>query len=338
MKGRRGYEDNSRTNKRQGGSRKTNIKSLTKYHEKTNFPIKLAMWDFGQCDSKKCTGRKLCRLGLARQLGLNHKWKGIILSPNGKKAVSPEDKELVEQHGVCVIDCSWAQIEGIPFDKMKGEERLLPFMVAGNPVNYGKPMQLSCVEAVAASLLIVGMKEPAMELLDKFKWGESFYAVNKHLFARYAKCKTGADVVVAQNDYILEMQKEMAERKTHEELEVEDDGEFEDINPNHRDRYIRHKGQSGESDQDDEDDDEDDEEGDEDENDDEGEDNSDEDEENEEGDDDDDESGENEDENASNDEEENGNSNRNHNDSEEEDDEEVTQVNRSMNKMRLKRK
>jgi len=46
------------------------------------------------------------------------------LSPNGKKAVSPEDKELVEQHGICVIDCSWAQIEGIPFDKMKGEERL----------------------------------------------------------------------------------------------------------------------------------------------------------------------------------------------------------------------
>jgi pre-rRNA-processing protein TSR3 len=54
-------------------------------------------------------------------------------------------------------------------------------MVAGNPVNYGKPMQLSCVEAVAATLLIVGMKEHAMELLNKFKWGESFYAVNKYV-------------------------------------------------------------------------------------------------------------------------------------------------------------
>jgi pre-rRNA-processing protein TSR3 len=55
----------------------------------------------------------------------------------------------------------------------------VPFMVAGNPVNYGKPMQLSCVEAIAASMLIIGMKDLAMELLNKFKWGESFYAVNK---------------------------------------------------------------------------------------------------------------------------------------------------------------
>jgi pre-rRNA-processing protein TSR3 len=331
-KGRRGYEDD-RPNKRQGGSRKNNIKSLTKYNEKTNFPIKLAMWDFGQCDSKKCTGRKLCRLGLARQLGINQKWKGVILSPNGKKAVSPEDKELIEQNGVCVIDCSWAQIEGIPFDKMKGEERLLPFMVAGNPVNYGKPMQLSCVEAVAATLLIVGMKEHAMELLNKFKWGESFYAVNKHLFARYAKCKTGAEVVVAQNEYILEMQKEIAERKTHEELEVEDDGEFEDINPNHRDRYVRHKGQSQES-EDDEDDGDEDEEGDEGDEDDE--DNSDE--EDDEGDDESGENDEEDDESVDSDGDNEGKNENGNNESEEDEDEEVTQVNNRMDKMRLKRK
>jgi pre-rRNA-processing protein TSR3 len=109
--------------------------------------------------------------------------------------------------GICVIDCSWAQLDTIPFDKIRGEQRLctdfdsfvrltycnaftlyirvidffctVPFLVAGNPVNYGKAFQLSCVEAICATLYIVGMDKYADELLNKFKWGPSFYSVNR---------------------------------------------------------------------------------------------------------------------------------------------------------------
>jgi pre-rRNA-processing protein TSR3 len=200
------------------------------------------MWDFGQCDSKKCTGRKLCRLGYARQLGLSFKFKGIILSPNGAKAVSPSDRELVQSSGICVIDCSWAQLDKVPFDKIHGEQRLctvstwllllfvecevsvryctpfryflVPFLVAGNPVNYGKAFQLSCVEAICATLYIVGLDTYADELLNKFKWGHSFYSVNKHLLKKYSKCRDSAEVVSVQNSYLESAQREQLLRST----------------------------------------------------------------------------------------------------------------------------
>lgn len=129
------------------------------------------MWDFEQCDAKKCTGRKLERLGyLSNESGVVNcrddsreptiSWncaltirnKGSVLRGYGRKMDCARLQDVVKQYGTSAIDCSWARIDEIPMNKLKnGVHRLLPFLVAANPVNYGKPSKLTCAEAIAAT-------------------------------------------------------------------------------------------------------------------------------------------------------------------------------------------
>ena len=59
----------------------------------------------------------------------------------------------------------------------------VPYLVATNPVNYGKPWRLNCVEALAAAFYITGFDAYAERLLSGFGWGHSFWEVNKCVIA-----------------------------------------------------------------------------------------------------------------------------------------------------------
>ncbi len=51
-------------------------------------------------------------------------------------------------------------------------------MTAGNPVNYGKPYQLSCAEALATGLCAIGYKDQAEYIMSKFGWADGFWSLN----------------------------------------------------------------------------------------------------------------------------------------------------------------
>lgn len=176
------------------------------YCEEVGGPLKglcLRMWDFEQCDPKRCTGARLAKRGIFQRMPLKHNFRGIVLSPNGTVSVSPADAYIVEQLGISVIDCSWARLEEIPFRQMQsGHHRLLPFLVAANTVNYGRPSKLSCSEAVAATLYICGKKDAAVALMKEFSWGDEFIRLNKEVLELYASCTDSADVVQRQNEWL----------------------------------------------------------------------------------------------------------------------------------------
>ncbi len=165
--------------------------------------LRLRMWDFAQCDPKRCTGARLARKGIFERMPLKQSFRGIVLSPEAKIPVSPADVEILEKSGISLIDCSWARLQEIPFRQMaSGHHRLLPFMVAANSVNYGRPFKLTCAEACAATLYICGKEDAAREVMKEFSYGEEFFKINKAVLNMYAACKDAEEVVAKQNEWL----------------------------------------------------------------------------------------------------------------------------------------
>lgn len=112
-------------------------------------PFKAACWDLGHCDPKRCSGKRLMQFGLMRELSIGQRYPGVVVSyvlffsflfffcadtadcyrPNAKKTISPADRELLEQHGAAVVECSWVRVQEVPWSRIGGKcERLCTFL------------------------------------------------------------------------------------------------------------------------------------------------------------------------------------------------------------------
>ena len=177
---------------------------------------KLMIVQMGQCDPKRCTAKKMVRFGLAVDVKAPAARKAVFLDPFSDRALSREDREVADACGIAALDCSWNLADGgdrLPLGVRLQCPRALPFLVAANPVNYGRPWRLSTVEAFAAALYIMGYTGEAGAVLEKFKWGIHFINVNQQYLDDYAAQADGTGVIAAQKHILKAIGQ--AEENTH---------------------------------------------------------------------------------------------------------------------------
>ncbi len=155
---------------------------------------------FYQDDPKKCTAAKMVKFGLAQNIKKIGS-KGLVLDPFAEKTLLPKDVSVI--NSIVGIDCSWNLADHAFSQKFNGIKRKLPPLLAGNPVNYSKLNKLTTAEALSGSLFILGFKEQSLELLNKFKWGHTFYELNQNLLNDYSQSETEDDVKTIITDYGL---------------------------------------------------------------------------------------------------------------------------------------
>ena len=175
---------------------------------KTGVKANLMITNANQCDKSKCTGWRLIRMKKGRLVKSPFQTprKYFLLSPFTEHSLSPSDREMILKNGLVVADVSWNELERDKRQLMsffkKGTPRALPYLVAANPVNYGKPTKLSTAEAAISALYITGFKEQAHDVASVLKWGPNFITLNLEMLDAYSECKNSAEVIEVQEQYL----------------------------------------------------------------------------------------------------------------------------------------
>lgn len=166
-------------------------------------PVALWLWVAREDHPKACTGRRLIRQGLVREVVSAHVGleKAVLLDPGAPHPLSREDAVRAHAHGILAVDCSWNRLAErgsypttMTWLSRHGHRRRLPWLVATNPQHYGRFGELTTAEAFGAALAVIGEMSPATQLLDGFAGGRAFFEVNGARLASYARAPTGSEI------------------------------------------------------------------------------------------------------------------------------------------------
>ncbi|MDH7593272.1 MAG: DUF367 family protein [Methanomicrobiales archaeon] len=154
------------------------------------------------CDPRKCSVKKMERLGLVRTLPRlrNIPRSTLLLDPTAEQALSPADRDAVS---ITVLDCSWEVLDTAAIRRWR-RRRALPYLLAANPVNFGRPFRLSSLEAFAAALFILGREEQAERILSIYTWGQRFLELNREPLHAYAAARNSTEVCSIQREFMGE--------------------------------------------------------------------------------------------------------------------------------------
>ena len=163
--------------------------------------VKIYVIHYGEDDPRKNTALKMVRKGYA-VITRRIPRKAVVLDPYAKEYLAPWDRTFISKYGLAVVDASWKKLTPSYFKRLPGLHRKLPYLVAGNPINYGKPYMLSSIEAVIAALYITGFIEEVNKLKGLFKWLNTFLTLNHDPLEDYSKVKNRDEYIRVIESYI----------------------------------------------------------------------------------------------------------------------------------------
>lgn len=164
-------------------------------------PVKPQVYMMRQDDPFKCTAAKLAKFRIAEPVKFIRK-DAIVLNPFSETLLTKNDAEIAGT--VCAVDCSWERADDVAKHQRvfsAGIGRRLPAMLAANPTNYSKLGKLSTAEALAGALYILGDKQTAAEIMNKFKWGHTFLELNANLLEDYSNAETQEQMMQQEREY-----------------------------------------------------------------------------------------------------------------------------------------